>query len=369
MSPTAMFKRKTTTLWLCLFVLGSSAAATTHAQETEPLQAQNGSERHKLPGTICGGVVDRSGALVARAQISFIRDDGAQGAEAISADDGHYCFTNVASGSFHLVVTLAGFTPQTISGTLHEGEDYSAPQIVLEIASASTEVRVSPTTVEIAQDEIKVEEKQRALGIIPNFYVTYVHDAMPLTPKQKFELAWKTTTDPVSFGLNVVVAGAEQASNTPSGYGQGMEGFAKRYGASYADFVAGTFIGSAVLPSLLKQDPRYFYKGTGSRSSRMLYAIANSVICKGDNGHWQPNYSSIGGSLAAGGLSNLYYSGKDRDAVSWTFQNTLISIGATAATNLLQEFVIKKVTPKLPKHEPVESFVSKVTAKFARESD
>jgi len=148
-----------------------------------------------------------------------------------------------------------------------------------------------------------------------------------------------------------------------------MEGFAKRYGASYADFVAGTFIGSAILPSLLKQDPRYFYKGTGSKSSRVLYAIANSVICKGDNGRWQPNYSSIGGSLAAGGLSNLYYTGKDRDAVSWTFQNALINIGATAATNLLQEFVIKKVTPKLPKHEPVENLVSKVAAKFVRESD
>ena len=61
----------------------------------------------------------------------------------------------------------------------------------------------------------------------------------------------------------------------------------------YADLVSGTFIGGAILPSLFKQDPRYFYKGTGSRKSRFFYAIANSVICKGDNGRWQPNYSNI----------------------------------------------------------------------------
>jgi len=358
-------------IWLSLAIVCSTAPASARPQETIPPQTASTEEatRHPLPGTICGSVVDRSGALVTGARIKLTREDASGGRETITADDGHYCLTSLASGAYQLTATLEGFKPQTLSGTLRDGEDYSAPQIVMEIATASAEVRVTPSTVEIAQEEMKAEEKQRALGIVPNFYVTYVHDAAPLTPKQKFELAWKTTSDPVSFGLNVVVAGAEQASNTPSGYGQGTEGFAKRYGASYADFVAGTFIGSAILPSVLKQDPRYFYKGTGSKSSRVLYAIANSVICKGDNGRWQPNYSSIGGSLAAGGLSNLYYTGKDRDAVSWTFQNALINIGATAATNLLQEFVIKKVTPKLPKHEPVENLVSKVAARFVRESD
>src|SRR5262249_5381575 len=202
---------------------------------------------------------------------------------------------------------------------------------------AATEVRVTPSVEQIAQDEIKAEEKQRALGFIPNFYVTYNPNAVPLSPKQKFELAWKSTTDPVTFGLTAAIAGVEQATNYASGYGQGAAGYGKRFGAAYADSVTGTFIGGAILPSLLKQDPRYFYKGSGSKSSRILYALANAVICKGDNGHWQFNYSSIGGSLAAGALSNLYYPGKDRNAATWTFENTLIGIGATAATNLLQE--------------------------------
>jgi carboxypeptidase family protein len=350
---------------------GSGSTAWARPQEAAQTQRATANDRqnHELPGTVCGSVVDRSGALVAGARIRLREDGSSLDKETVSADDGRFCVTNVASGAFRLTITLPGFRPQTLSGVLRAGEDYSAPPMVMDIAAQTAEVRVAPSVVEIAQDEIKVEEKQRALGVIPNFYVSYVPNAAPLNSKQKFELAWKTAVDPVTFGLNAAVAGVEQATNTPMGYGQGAEGYAKRFGASYADLFAGTFIGSAILPSLFKQDPRYFYKGTGSKSSRVLYALANSVICKGDNGHWQPNYSSIGGSLAAGALSNLYYPGKDRDAASWTFENALISIGATAATNLLQEFVIRKVTPKLPKHEPVENFVSKVTAKFARESD
>ena len=110
-------------------------------------------------------------------------------------------------------------------------------------------------------------------------------------------------------------------------------------------------IGGAILPSLFKQDPRYFYKGTGSKKSRLMYALATSVICKGDNGHWQANYSGILGGLAAGGISNLYYPAKDRDA-GLVFQNALIGIGTTAAANVLQEFVVRKLTPNLPAHDP-----------------
>jgi hypothetical protein len=189
------------------------------------------------------------------------------------------------------------------------------------------------------------------LGVVPHFYVSYDHHAVPLNSRQKFELAWKSTVDPISFGLTGVIAGLQQAQNDFSGYGQGAQGYAKRFGASYADFVTGTYIGGAILPSLLKQDPRYFYKGSGSKRSRVLYALANSVICKGDNGHWQANYSSILGSLAAGGISNLYYPAENRDGLELTFENALIGIGESAAVNLLQEFVIRRLTPSASKHE------------------
>ncbi len=220
------------------------------------------------------------------------------------------------------------------------------PRIALAVATAVTDVEVTMTQIEVAQEQIKVEEKQRVFGAIPNFYVSYIPDAAPLTSKQKFGLAWKSTIDPVNFVIVGGIAGVEQANNYFSGYGQGAQGYAKRYGAAYADSAVGTFIGSAILPSLLKQDPRYFYKGTGSKRSRILYAMANAVICKGDNGHWQANYSNILGSLAAGGISNLYYPASDREGAELTFQNALIGIGATAAQNLFQEFLVRKLTPK-----------------------
>ena len=219
------------------------------------------------------------------------------------------------------------------------------------VAANVAEVEVSLTQIEVAQEQIALEEKQRVLGVIPNFYVSYIPDAAPLTPKQKFGLAWRSTIDPVNFAITGIIAGVQQAQNDFSGYGQGAQGYGKRYGASYADGVVGTFIGSAILPSLLKQDPRYFYKGTGSKRSRALYAIANSVICKGDNGHWQANYSNILGNFAAGGISNLYYPASDREGAELTFENGLIGIGATAAANLFQEFVVRKFTPNLPKRE------------------
>ena len=257
-------------------------------------------------------------------------------------------FANVAPGPFLLTISSEAFTTQKSSGILHSGEILALPLISIALATAVSQVQVVVPLVEIAEEELKVEEKQRIFGVIPNFYVSYIPNAAPLAAKQKFQLAWRTTIDPINFAIIGAVAGVQQANNTFSGYGQGAQGYGKRYGAAYADSVIGTFIGGAILPSLLKQDPRYFYKGTGTVRSRVLYAIANSVICKGDNGHWQANYSSILGSLAAGGISNLYYPPENRNGAGLTFENTLIGIGETAATNLLQEFVIRKLTPNLP---------------------
>src|ERR1700687_424088 len=308
----------------------------------------------QLSGSISGTVVDQTGAGIAGARMRLSREDQSPDQEVLSGGTGQFSFASVTPGPFRLTITSAGFTAQSCTGILPSGAIYTVQQIALALAGAAMEVRVVPSRTELAEDQIKVEKKQRVLGVVPNFYVTYDHNAVPLTSKQKFELAWKTTVDPVTFGVTGVIAGIQQAQNDFSGYGQGAQGYGKRYGASYADAVTGTIIGSALLPSLLKQDPRYFYKGSGSKRSRSLYAIANSVICKGDTGHWQANYSGILGSLAAGGISNLYYPAKNRDGAELTFENTLIGIGETAAVNLLQEFLIRRLTPNAPHHEPVD---------------
>jgi hypothetical protein len=302
----------------------------------------------QLPGIISGTVVDQSGAAVAGAEVKLTREPPSPDRIVSTAEDGQFSLAGIEPGSFQLTITSAGFAMQTFSGALRSGESFTVPQIALLVATSVTETRVTPATVDVAQDEIKVEEHQRVFGVLPNFYVSYVANAAPLTTRQKFQLAWKTSIDPVSFAVNGIVAGVEQAQDDFGGYGQGAKGYAERYGAAYGNFVISTYIGSAILPSILKQDPRYFYKGTGSKRSRILNALAQSVICKGDNGHWQANYSGLIGGLAASGISNIYYAPRDRDGVGFTFENALIGMGTTAVTNLLQEFVIRKWTQSHP---------------------
>ena len=317
-------------------------------QPTLPANAQQ--SEPQTQGSIEGTVVDSSGAAVVGAHVQLTRQNQPAIPDVLSGEDGQFSFTNIAPGPFQLTITSQAFAPQTSSGVLHPGETFLVPPIVLAVATEITQVQVVVPRVELAEEEIKEQEKQRVFGVIPNFYVSYVPDAVPLTSHQKFGLAWKNTIDPVNFGVIAVIAGVQQAQNNFKDYGQGAQGYGKRYGASYADFVSGTFIGGAILPSLLKQDPRYFYKGTGTTRSRILYALANSVIAKGDNGHWQPSYSGIGGSLISGGISNLYYPASDRGA-ALVFENALIGIGENAATNLLQEFVIRKLTPNAPNNQ------------------
>jgi hypothetical protein len=337
-----------------IFLLSCIPTLAGQSQTAQPPDQEISGQRQPAL-RISGRIVDQTGVAVVGAKIRLTGDDSLQTQDVLAGDDGIFTLANVAPGPFHLTITAAGFAAQEFSGNLSSTESFVVPQIVLTVASITTEVRVvPPSQVEIAGEQIKEEEKQRALGIIPNFYVTYISDAAPLVPKQKFGLAFRYMIDPVTFGLAGAIAGFQQAQNDFRGYGQGAQGYAKRYAAAYGDMATSTLIGGAILPSLLKQDPRYFYKGTGSKRSRLLYAIANSVICKGDNGHWQANYSGLLGGLAAGGISNLYYPAKDRDA-GLMFQNFAIGIGATAAANVLQEFVIRRFTSNVPKNDPGNS--------------
>jgi hypothetical protein len=310
---------------------------------TEPSVSQSLADQ-RLPGTISGTVLDGTGAVVIGAHVILTREDPSAQQEVVSGDYGQYSFAKVAPGAFEIRVAAAGFAGQTTSGILHSGETYLVPRITLGLPALENEVEVRFSRTEVAEEQIKAQEKQRLLGVVPNFYVTYIPNAVPLTAKQKVELGWKATVDPVTLVLTLAGSGAEQAENDFSGYGQGVQGYAKRFGAGYADNVTSTLIGSAFLPALLKQDPRYFYKGTGSTRSRVLYAIANAVICKGDNQRWQPNYSAILGGLASGGISNLYYPPQDRGA-ALVFETTLIGTGETAVFNVFQEFFARRLTP------------------------
>jgi len=353
--------------WGCASGLGqSSLPQTSPATPSQParvsdsaLSSPSGGEApdQSPAGNITGIVVDASGAVIAGARVKLAREDhGKQSPdqEQLSDSDGRFSFANIAPGPFKLTVTSSGFATQVSSGILSSGQTYILQPITLLVAAAVTDVEVSLSAPQVAEAQIKDEEKQRVLGVIPNFYVTYDPHPVSLGARQKFELAWKSTVDPFNFAITGAIAGIQQADDRFRGYGQGAQGYGKRYGASFADGAIGTFIGSAILPTLLKQDPRYFYKGIGSKRSRVLYALANSVICKGDNGRWQTNYSGILGSLAAGGISNLYYPASDRNGASLTFENALIGIGATGAANVFQEFFVRRFTKNLPNPDPAK---------------
>ena len=319
--------------------------------QTSP-NVSDGAQQTNPPakGSITGTVTVPGGGVAVGAQVRLTRD-GQPPADVLSNDDGLYSFVNQPPGPFQLTVTATGFETKVYSGSLAGGAVLLVPAIEIEVAGATTEVKVSETAEEIATEQVKYQEQQRVLGFIPNFYASYVPDAAPLTPKLKFQLAWKSVSDPFTVVAAGFLAGIYQASDEDGGYGQGAEGYAKRLGATYGDVFIGTFVGSALLPSLLKQDPRYFYRGTGSTKSRMMYALGNAIICKGDNKKYQPNYSAILGSFITSGISYAYYPASDRGA-ELLVQSALIRIAEGSVAGLFQEFVVRRLTPHLKKAPP-----------------
>ncbi len=302
-------------------------------------------------GSISGTVTDISGGLVAGARVTLIESGRPDERLATSGSDGRFTFDHLAAGRFKLTITAIGLETFVASEiVIRAGERHELARIDLPVASASTAVTVVVTQEQLAQEQIEEAEKQVIFGIFANFYSSYVWNAAPLSSKQKYNLAFHAVTNPGGFLVTGVLAGVEQARDTFPGYGQGAQGYAKRYGAAYADDVIGRMLGSAVLPSILHQDPRYFYRGSGTRKERALYALRSTLVCKGDDGTWQPNYSFVGGVFATGAISNVYHDAGDR-GVGLTIRNGFIQIGGRAADNLLREFLLRKITPKVPAYE------------------
>ena len=298
--------------------------------------------------SISGTVLDVNSGMILGAEVTLVALDSSVSRTTISDDKGQFSFPELAPDKFRFTVAATGFEPYASSEIiLYPGEKLILPEIRLSPAATTTNIQVSVTQVELATEQVNVQLQQRVLGVFPNFYSSYIWDAAPMTAGQKYQLAAHSLVDPFSFVGTGLFAASEQWQNTFPGYGQGARGYAKRYGAAYADEALSRMIGSAILPSLLHQDPRYFYRGTGSRKARALYAISQAVICRGDNGKMQPNYSYVLGSFAAGGISNLYHPAGDRGA-GLTISNGFLNVGAHAIDNLAREFLFRKLTPKVP---------------------
>ena len=293
-----------------------------------------------------GVVTDRAGSVYEGARVTLTMDGPpSQSRSAITDGQGRYLFDSLPPGHYKLTVSAGGFAAQALTGDISAGQSRELPAVVL-LISSSTQVQVTANLYDIAQAQIELQEQQRVLGIVPNFFVSYEKNPVPLTPRQKFHLALRNEIDPVNILIDAAVAGGNQASNSPSSWGQGASGYGKRFAVAYGDDLIGTMIGSALLPSLFHQDPRYFYKGTGTTSSRFFYAVRCAVITHGDNGRPQFDYSGVLGNLAAAGISNLYYPAAERNGIGLTMRNLLVSKASAAAQNVLQEFVVRHFTSK-----------------------
>jgi Carboxypeptidase regulatory-like domain len=304
------------------------------------------------PASIAGVVTDTDKAAIPAARVILEEADTAKAIAGVTSDgEGAFTFPSVAPGNYIVKIAASGFASWKIKDVivLHEGENFVIPKVELGVESITTTVNAISME-DLAEQQITAEEHQRILGILPNFYVSYVSNAAPLTRKQKFKLALVVSRDPVTFFTTGVTAGIEQWQGDFSGYGQEFSGYAKRYAATYGDRLSSTFLGAAALPSLLHQDPRYFYRGHGKVIVRALYAISTVAVCKGDNGHWQPNYSNIGGNLGAAFISSLYYPKSDQHSVQVTVTNTMIGVGTGAFGVLFQEFLLRHLTHGVPKN-------------------
>jgi hypothetical protein len=301
------------------------------------------------PGTVTGIVTDETGVAIAEATVTWSQD-GTSASMTVATDaSGQFSFSPVPSGPYRLVVSAPGFASQTVSGVVSADAAAHLSPIRLRVEFDTISVDVRPTAV-IAEEQIKEEQQQRVLGVVPNYYTVYRNDAVPLTTKQKFELFRASILDPADFAFTGIVAGAQQLRNDYSGFGREESSYLKRYVAFYATIFTRSAIERAILPSVVKQDPRYFFRGTGSTSSRVGYAISTAVARKADNGHWQPNYSGIFGSLAAGALTNFYYPAQDRRGLRLTLENSAVALGTSAAAHLAQEFLFQKLTTHAGTH-------------------
>jgi hypothetical protein len=303
------------------------------------------------PGTVSGTVTDVNDDVVPGADV-ILQSSIGEKRSMVSRDNGSYTFDDLQPGvTYQVTISATGFVPWTSPAiTVVPGQIQFVTGSKLQLAAEATSVTVHASSEQIAAEQVRIEEQQRVFGFIPNFYVVYDHDAVPLTTSLKFKMALKASTDPVIFAGVAFVAATYQAGDTPD-YGQGAKGYGQRLGALYANGFSDIMIGEAILPSLLHQDPRYFYQGTGTKRSRFLHAISSPLICKGDNGRLQPNYSSVGGDIASGAISNLYYPRSNR-GTGIVFENALVTTGGRIANALVQEFLLRKLTPSARNQTP-----------------
>lgn len=325
---------------------GNQVASQTSNQPALPSAPQAQSNSSAMDAAdLNGTVTDVNGDLIPGATVVLDGTDSSSHQTQTANDSGFFQFGGLKAGvPYQITISAKGFENWT-SGkiVLTSGQFFGITDIKLKLESSVSSVTVYASTEEIAAHQVEIEEQQRIMGFIPNFYVVYdSKNAVPLTAKMKFQMAYRVSIDPVSIVGAAALAGMNQAGETPD-YREGAIGYGERFGAAYADGITDIMFGGAILPALLHQDPRYFYQGTGTTKSRLMHAMAAPFICRGDNGKSEVNFSSMGGDLISGSISNAYYPASNRGA-SLLFEGFALSTGERVVSTVIQEFLLKKLT-------------------------
>jgi hypothetical protein len=195
----------------------------------------------------------------------------------------------------------------------------------------------APVDSKKAQDAKKAKD-DRMFYVMPNYLtVDSQSEIKPISWKEKFAISAKGSFDPYEFTIVGIVAGIRQAENSSPAFGQGAEGYGKRYGAAFADQVDGNIMVGGVFPTILKVDPRYFQLGKGSFAHRFAYAIDRIFIARKDSGAHMFNVPEFAGNATAIAISNVYYPAADR-SFSSSFSDWGTQMGLDAFGNELKEF-------------------------------
>ena len=178
----------------------------------------------------------------------------------------------------------------------------------------------------------------RVLGVLPNYRtVDGTLPFEPITARRKFSIAAKDSFDYPVYPLAAGFAGLYQLDDQNPSFGEGMKGYGKRFAAAYGDQAIGNILTEAILPVLLRQDPRYFRLGQGTTWYRTCYALTRVFVARNDRGNWTFNSGEWLGNGATVAVSNLYYP-QDTRNVHDNIQKLGMQIATDSFSQVLKEF-------------------------------
>src|ERR1700722_1786974 len=249
--------------------------------------------------------------------------------------------------SYWRAVVIAVLLAIAVLGIASTTEAQTEPQTGAQTNGQATQDASQPATLPDApppqapsQDQgakAQLKQTMQVLGKRSIFFPELAHERKPLTSKQKFQLAIDETIAPSRFIGSLFPAGISQARNSLPDYGQGWDGYGKRYGSSVASNATSHLFGTAVIPSLTHEDPRYFVKLFGSPKSRILYAMSRVLITRTDDGRATFNWSNVMGGLMAESLAVSYLPDSERTAGK-TFTRFGVRLGFSALDNVVKEY-------------------------------